>query len=59
MTACVPCNSSKANRTPQQASITLLRKPAKPRFLPTVTVKMGGRHVPPEWRPYWNVTLDR
>ena len=30
-----------------------------PRYLPTVTVKMDGRHVPDEWRPYWNVTLDR
>jgi 5-methylcytosine-specific restriction endonuclease McrA len=59
VTACVPCNSRKANRTPQQASMALLRKPAKPRFLPTVTVKMDGRHVPQEWRPYWNVTLDR
>ena len=59
VTACVPCNSDKANRTPQQASMTLLRKPAKPRYLPTVTVKMDGRHVPQEWRPYWNVTLDR
>ena len=59
VTACVPCNSTKANRTPQQASMTLLRKPAKPRYLPTVTVKMDGRHVPQEWRPYWNITLDR
>ena len=59
VTACVPCNSRKANRTPQQASMTLLRKPAKPRYLPTVTVKMDGRHVPQEWRPYWSVTLDR
>jgi hypothetical protein len=39
--------------------MTLLRKPAKPRYLPTVTVKMDARHVPQEWRPYWSVTLDR
>lgn len=58
VTACVPCNSRKGSRTPQQASMTLLRKPVKPRYLPTVTVKMDGRHVPQEWRPYWNVTLD-
>ena len=59
VTACVPCNGRKANRTPQQASMALLRKPVKPRYLPTVTVKMDGRHLPDEWRPYWNVTLDR
>ena len=59
VTACVPCNAHKANRTPQQAAMSLLRKPAKPRYLPTVTVKMDGRHVPDEWRPYWSVALDR
>jgi 5-methylcytosine-specific restriction endonuclease McrA len=59
VTACVPCNARKANRTPQQAAMSLLRKPAKPHYLPTVTVKMDARHVPEEWRPYWSVTLDR
>ena len=33
VTACVPCNSRKGSRTPQQASMTLLRKPVKPRYL--------------------------
>jgi len=23
-----------------------------------VTVQMDRRHVPDEWRPYWNVALD-
>jgi 5-methylcytosine-specific restriction endonuclease McrA len=59
VTACVPCNSRKANRTPREAAMTLLRRPVKPRYLPTVTVKMDGRFVPEEWRPYWSVTLDR
>ena len=59
VTACVPCNSRKANRTPREARMTLLRRPAKPRFLPTVSVRMDGRHVPEEWRPYWSVALDR
>ena len=36
----------------------LRRRPAKPRYLPTVTVQMDRRHVPDEWRPYWNVALD-
>jgi 5-methylcytosine-specific restriction endonuclease McrA len=58
VTACVPCNSSKANRTPREAGMTLLRRPAKPRFLPVVTVRMDGREVPAEWRPYWSATLE-
>ena len=58
VTACVPCNSSKANRTPREARMALLRRPAKPRFLPIVTVRMDGREVPNEWRPYWSASLD-
>ena len=40
-------------------AMALLRKPVKPRYLPTVTVKMDGRNVPDEWRPYWSITLER
>jgi len=58
VTACVPCNSSKANRTPREAGMTLLRRPAKPRFLPVVIVRMDGRDVPTEWRPYWSAPLE-
>jgi hypothetical protein len=31
----------------------------KPRYLPGVTVPLDHRHVPEEWRPYWNAILDR
>jgi 5-methylcytosine-specific restriction endonuclease McrA len=58
VTCCVPCNRAKANRTPAQARMHLLRRPLKPRYLPVVTVLMGRRQVPDEWRPYWNVTLQ-
>jgi 5-methylcytosine-specific restriction endonuclease McrA len=58
VTACVPCNSRKANRTPREAKMALLRAPAKPRFLPVVNVRRDDRYVPDEWRPYWNATLD-
>jgi len=59
VTACVPCNAHKANRTPREAQMHLLRRPAKPRFLPIVSVQMDVRHVPEEWRPYWSTPLDR
>lgn len=55
---CVPCNSRKANRTPEQAGMRLRRKPVRPEHLPVVTVRRNIRQVPPEWRPYWNATLD-
>jgi 5-methylcytosine-specific restriction endonuclease McrA len=59
VTACVPCNALKANRTPREARMTLMRRPEKPRFLPVVTVRMDGRDVPAEWRPYWSAPLER
>ena len=58
VTCCVPCNATKANRTPQQAGLRLRKRPTKPHYLPAVTVKMDHRRVPEEWRPYWNITLD-
>jgi 5-methylcytosine-specific restriction endonuclease McrA len=59
VTCCVPCNSFKANRTPEQAGMRLPRRPSKPRYLPVVTVQMDRRRVPEEWRPYWNVALEQ
>jgi 5-methylcytosine-specific restriction endonuclease McrA len=58
ITACVPCNSAKANRTPEQAGMKLIRRPTKPRYLPTVTHRQDRGHVPPEWVPYWTGTLE-
>jgi 5-methylcytosine-specific restriction endonuclease McrA len=57
--ACVPCNRRKGSRTPEQARMRLRRRPTKPRYLPVVTVQMDRRHVPDEWRPYWNVILEQ
>jgi 5-methylcytosine-specific restriction endonuclease McrA len=64
--ACVKCNSTKANRTPEQAGMKLLRQPKKPSWSQlTPTSKLG--HVPyQEWAPfvdvvsaaYWNTELQ-
>ena len=59
VTCCVSCNHAKADRTPEQARMRLRRRPTKPRYLPIVTVQMNRRHVPEEWRPYWNVALEQ
>ena len=57
VTACVRCNSRKANRTPQQAGMTLLKLPIRPTktamYLPVAhhLRKIRGK-VPPEWAIY-------
>jgi 5-methylcytosine-specific restriction endonuclease McrA len=58
VTACVPCNTLKADRTPAGAGMKLLRAPRKPRWLPAVTVEMDRRHVPEEWQAYWSGSLS-
>jgi 5-methylcytosine-specific restriction endonuclease McrA len=58
VTACVACNTDKADRTPSEAGMKLLHVPRKPHFLPAVMVKMDARKIPAEWAGYWSDTLE-
>lgn len=58
--ACVGCNSKKANRTPEQARMELIRKPEKPkvqlfRFDSIRPVKSWEAFL---GQAYWNVELE-
>ncbi len=59
--SCIPCNARKANRTPQEAGMQLIRKPARPKWRPfmQVNLKSAGHS---SWKhfvdvAYWNVEL--
>jgi 5-methylcytosine-specific restriction endonuclease McrA len=52
------CNATKADRTPAQAGMRLLRAPRKPHVLPAVMVKMDATRLPEEWRDYWTDSLS-
>lgn len=59
--SCVDCNRRKANRTPEQAGMRLIRKPKKPRWRPFIEVQFI-RTADHSWRhfldlAYWNVEL--
>lgn len=59
--ACVRCNMRKGGRTPGQAGITLVRKPARPRRNPTITIRLGEKKYH-SWKAflddaYWHVEL--
>jgi len=44
--ACIPCNTKKGDRTPEQASMRLLRRPAKPLAHPIIRIKLNdGRYA--------------
>ena len=59
--SCIPCNTRKANRTPQEAGLHLIRKPKRPKWRPFVQINVGfGQHD--SWKhfvdlAYWNVEL--
>jgi 5-methylcytosine-specific restriction endonuclease McrA len=59
--SCIPCNTRKANRSPQEAGVTLIRKPKRPKWRPFVQISLGAPHHD-SWKhfldlAYWNVEL--
>lgn len=59
--ACVRCNARKGGRTPEQASMTLVRKPVRPKRNPMISIRLGQERYH-SWKAflddaYWNVEL--
>jgi 5-methylcytosine-specific restriction endonuclease McrA len=53
VTCCYPCNDRKGSRTPEEAGMTLRRKPFKPSSLPVTPVLHVTRsEMPQAWLPY-------
>ncbi|UQA58129.1 HNH endonuclease [Polyangium aurulentum] len=51
--ACRGCNAKKRGRTPEGAGMTLLRRPAKPKWLPAAPiVTLGEPRIPAAWAHY-------
>ena len=46
--SCASCNRKKGGRTPKEARMALLSKPAKPDWLPVLHIKLHGK-VPDSW----------
>jgi 5-methylcytosine-specific restriction endonuclease McrA len=57
VTSCYPCNSKKANRTPEQAGMKLRKQPVKPKSLPMVCPKFDPKGILPSWIPYFGSML--
>lgn len=59
--ACIRCNARKGGRTPQQASMKLIRTPERPKRNPLITLRLGHEKYS-SWKSfldeaYWNVEL--
>lgn len=59
--SCVDCNRRKANRTPEEARMRLVKKPKKPKWRPFIEIQFV-KTADHSWRhfldlAYWNVEL--
>lgn len=59
--SCIPCNTRKANHTPQEAGMRLIRKPKRPKWRPFIEIRLN-RSYHDSWKhfvdlAYWNVEL--
>jgi 5-methylcytosine-specific restriction endonuclease McrA len=52
VTACRECNLRKGRRTPEEASMRLLRPPFTPRWTVTMQILMGVQTPVKEWQPF-------
>jgi 5-methylcytosine-specific restriction endonuclease McrA len=59
VTCCIECNRKKGGRMPSEASMTLIRKPSRPTWVPAIRITVGFKQIPQTWRDYlyWNVEL--
>lgn len=60
VTACIACNNRKSGRTPEEARLTLIKQPTRPTWSPTLTITIGLKAFPKNWRDYlyWNMELE-
>lgn len=54
VTACIPCNTQKANRLPHQAGMHLIKKPVRPRWRPFIS-SLIDRKYDAEWDHFLNL----
>jgi len=61
VTCCEDCNRKKANRTPEQAGMRLLKTPVQPTASPVLVVAVSSASVPDAWRDYlyWTAELEQ
>lgn len=68
LTACVPCNATKADRTPAEAKLTMRKTPAAPTASDLAWMSIFQHKIPEEWtfylpddspwKDYWDGELE-
>jgi 5-methylcytosine-specific restriction endonuclease McrA len=58
VTCCVACNLKKGGRTPEEAGMSLIRKPKVPIWIPLLTMSLGIEETPDPWKDYLYLNLE-
>ena len=58
VTCCMACNHKKGGRTPEEAGMSLIRKPKAPIWIPLVTISLGMEETPHSWKNYLYLNLE-
>lgn len=58
VTACVPCNNKKDDRTPAEAKMRLRKSPVKPKERPYVSLTLNLPRTPKAWGDYLHWASD-
>lgn len=58
VTCCTACNLKKGGRTPEEAGMSLIRKPKVPVWIPLVTMSLGIEEPPDPWKDYLYLNLE-
>ena len=58
VTCCMPCNLKKGGRTPEEAGMSLIRKPKAPSWIPLLTMSLGIEEPPDPWKDYLYLNVE-
>jgi 5-methylcytosine-specific restriction endonuclease McrA len=57
VTCCTTCNFKKGGRTPEEAGMSLIRKPKAPIWIPLLAINLGIEETPDLWKNYLYLNL--
>lgn len=58
VTSCLACNLKKGGRTPEEAGMSLIRKPKVPIWIPLLAMSLGLEETPAPWKDYLYLNLE-
>ena len=58
VSCCTPCNLKKGGKTPEEAGMSLIRRPKAPIWIPLLNLSLGIEETPAPWKNYLYLNLE-